>query len=70
MPRTYDQTSRDLAERWMQDARQDFPASDYDALVHMLAQEIQGVCEDFVNPDYREITMKHLRRRQEAETRS
>lgn len=53
-----------LALFWMTESRDSFPAEDFDALVELLASDIQTAVEDFVNEDYRDITMKHLRRTQ------
>jgi hypothetical protein len=66
MTKTYGQPVYDLAKSWMEDSRDAFPANDFDALVEQLAEDLQGVLEDFTNPDYIDITMKYLRQRQEA----
>lgn len=65
MAGTYGQPVFDMAKEWMEDNRDIFPAADFDALVDLLARDLQSALEDFT--EYPDLTLTHLRRMQERE---
>lgn len=59
----FDTKCFDLAEVFMADNRQAFPAEKYDALVQQLAQEIQDTIEGFI--EYPDLSLKYLREKED-----
>lgn len=61
----FDPKCLELAAAFFADHRAEFPAVAHDALVKLLAQDIQDEIEGFF--EFPDLTMRHLRRREERE---
>lgn len=64
----FDPKCLELAEAFFGDHRDDFPAAKHEALVKLLAQDIQDEIESFL--EFPDLTLKHLERTEERERES